>query len=204
MKEFNIPTEQINAETSAAIEKNKLAPTTKDDITNKQLQFDVSGLPFKTTIYLNFTSSFIMGMEAELDYKNNLWHYVPYDIPIALRDQYNGFKFAIDIFCTDEKISKRRLEKKIKKVCPGKAIEWEKTKPFNLMDWIAEVIKKYPLCNQEFNKVEHTEENIFKGFYNFFKGFDIVLFPENEAENNVEGFEECFIELENKLTINNK
>lgn len=207
IKKIHIPLEDINKETMTAA--TKANDKTEIDnqggnITNQQLEIDISRFSVKTTIFLNFTTAFLLSIKHEKDLIEGNWHYIPYDVP---EDQRQGFKFAIELFCVENKTTKKRLEKLIKRHAPGKLVEWELVSSFNLLGWLADPITiSFPQCMKKYNEFQFPEREIYavKEFWEdlhlFFMENEIVLFPLTEAQQNPDGFYKCFETLEKQLT----
>lgn len=65
----------------------------------------------------------MLHLNAEQDYKQGRWHYIPLSINESARADHQGHKVLFQILCIDDKQAQKRLEKKLKKWA-NKPIEW--------------------------------------------------------------------------------
>lgn len=92
-------------------------------ITEKQEQAIPGGIKWMCEFTAYESRYIIADLEAEWDYRQKNWHFIPKSINEAFRHEYGGHKVIFIILCIDDKQALLRLERKLKKWVKG-TVQW--------------------------------------------------------------------------------
>ncbi len=103
-------------------------------ITEIQEQKDLSAFKFVAWLNTNMYKFLEFAIKYEVDYLTGKWHYIPRLINPEYRHEHDNKAICVELFCIDDKMALKRLNKIAKRFSPGKQIEW--------MDYDANDVKK--------------------------------------------------------------
>ena len=95
-------------------------------VTEKLMENTPDNMKWVFIFTLPASKYFMLSIEHEWDYQQRNWHFIARKINEEYQSEHDGHKAIFDILCIDDKASRKRLEKFLRKYLPlGTAIIWK-------------------------------------------------------------------------------
>jgi hypothetical protein len=93
-------------------------------MTEQQEDHDISRYSWVAWLNVDLTLFFMSALAQEKDFMDRNWHCIPRDIKEEHQHEHENKKVLLELFCIDDKIVRKRLEKIIRRFQLNKPVEW--------------------------------------------------------------------------------